>query len=170
MDKNDKKLAQICRILEEIEEKTQTVKRMIFEQVHQDQAENMILKPSSASNVIEGIFDGETMIDRAGQKHLVPTNYCSKSKLVPGDNLKLTITPDGTFIYKQIGPVDRRRLVAKLIKSGDNWLLSAEGKKYRCLKASVSYFKAKEGDKVAIIVPKTGESEWAAIENVIEKN
>ena len=32
----------------------------------------------------------------------VPANYASKSKLVEGDRLKLTILPNGSFVYKQI--------------------------------------------------------------------
>jgi hypothetical protein len=33
----------------------------------------------------------------------------------------------------------------------------------------VTYFKAEEGDSLTIIIPEKGESEWAAIENIINK-
>ncbi|MBA4320115.1 MAG: hypothetical protein C0412_17080, partial [Flavobacterium sp.] len=49
--------------------------------------------------VIEGVFDGENMIGPDGKQYSVPSNYASKSKLVEGDILKLTITSRGNFIY-----------------------------------------------------------------------
>ena len=54
--------------------------------------------------IIEGVFDGQIMIGPDGKNYPVPANYASKSKLVEGDLMKLTITPDGKFLYKQIGP------------------------------------------------------------------
>jgi hypothetical protein len=166
MDKDDRKLAQIRRLLEEVEEKVETAKRILFEQVYKEQAE-ILQKPGNASTLVEGVFDGVDMIDADGRKYHVPVNYSSKSKLVPGDSLKLTIAADGSFIFKQIGPVERKRLIAKLTKNGENWIANSDGKKYRCLAASVTYFKAKANDKITIVTPKTGESEWAAIENLI---
>src|SRR5690606_9166651 len=50
--------------------------------------------------IIEGVFDGQLMIDSQDNEFPVPANYASKSKLIPGDILKLTITKDGTFLYK----------------------------------------------------------------------
>jgi hypothetical protein len=41
--------------------------------------------------VIEGIFDGQIMIGPDGKNYPVPANYASKSKLVEGDIMKLTI-------------------------------------------------------------------------------
>ena len=66
--------------------------------------------------VIEGVFDGQIMIGADGKKYSVPANYASKSKLVEGDILKLTIDRQGNFIYKQIGPIERRRLIGSLVK------------------------------------------------------
>jgi len=170
MDKDDKKLSEIRQLLEAAEEKIQAAKRILFEQVYQEQAEDLETNFNGQSTIIEGVFDGENMIDKFGKKYPVPVNYSSKSKLVPGDNLKLTVTEDGSFIFKQIGPVERKRLIGKLCRHGDNWQVSVSGKKYSVLQASVTYFKAKPADKITIIVPKTGESDWAAIENVLEKN
>ena len=119
--------------------------------------------------ITEVVFKKE-YTDKFGKKYPVPVNYSSKSKLVAGDNLKLTIATDGTFIFKQIGPVERKRLVGKLNLHGDNWQVAAESKKFNVLQAAVTYFKGKPGDKITIIVPKTGESDWAAIENLVEKN
>ncbi len=35
--------------------------------------------------IIEGVFDGQIMIDQEGKNYPVPANYASKSKLVEGD-------------------------------------------------------------------------------------
>jgi hypothetical protein len=43
----------------------------------------------------------------------------------------------------------------------------ANGRSYKVLLASVTYFKAEIGDKITILVPETGDSDWAAIENVL---
>jgi len=52
--------------------------------------------------------------------------------------------------------------------SEGKFIVNVDGKKYRVILASVTYFKAKPGDKLTIIVPDKGESEWAAIENLLE--
>ena len=122
------------------------------------------------SRTIEGVFDGENMIGPDGKQYNVPANYASKSKLVEGDILKLAITANGTFIYKQIGPIERARVVGVLerVVSGEYFAL-ADGKKWRLLTASVTYFKGDAGDEVVILVPKNGESKWAAVENIVRK-
>lgn len=124
----------------------------------------------TGSRIIEGIFDGENMVGPDGKQYSVPANYASKSKLLEGDTMKLTITPNGTFIYKQIGPIDRIRLVGALEQSQPgNYLVEAEGKKYKVLTASVTYYKGQVGDEVVILVPKSGDSAWAAVENIVRK-
>jgi len=119
--------------------------------------------------IIEGVFDGENMIGPDGKQYSVPANYASKSKLVEGDILKLTITDRGTFIYKQISPIERTRIIGVLEKAPDgNFYTIADSRKWRVLTASVTYFKGEQGDEIVIIVPKTGESKWAAVENIIK--
>jgi len=121
-------------------------------------------------NVIEGTFDGQIMVGTDGKQYPVPANYASKSKLVEGDVLKLTITPDGSFIYKQIGPAQRKSIIG--IVSQDekgNYFILSEGRPYKVLLASITYFKAQPGDEVVIMVPREIDSSWAAIENVIQK-
>jgi hypothetical protein len=119
-------------------------------------------------SIIEGVFDGENMIGPDGKQYSVPANYASKSKLVEGDILKLTITGTGTFIYKQIGPIERIRIVGELDKGDDDsFFVRVDGKKWRILPASVTYFKGKIGDEVVLLIPKSGESKWAAVENII---
>jgi hypothetical protein len=170
MNKDDKKLTEINKLLNEAAEKIAAAKRILFEQVYQEQAESLNISSSNKNTIVSGVFDGLDMIDKFGKKYPVPANYCSKSKLVPGDNLKLTITPDGTFVFKQIGPIERRKLIGHLVRQGDFWQVNCEDKKYNVLAASVTYFKGNPGDKITIIVPKTGEADWAAIENLLEKN
>lgn len=122
------------------------------------------------AKVIEGVFDGEKMIGSDGESYNVPVNYASKSKLVEGDILKLTITSKGAYIFKQIGPIDRSRLVCQLAldEQGNYWALH-NNRKWRILAASATYFKGEPGDEVTILIPKEGESRWAAVENIINK-
>jgi hypothetical protein len=120
--------------------------------------------------VIEGIFDGQNMVAAGGKQYAVPSNYASKSKLVEGDHLKLTITPDGSFIYKQIGPVARQRVVAVLSRderTGEFRAL-AQGKIYKILLASVTYFKGEVGDEIVVLIPTNQPCTWAAVENIIK--
>ena len=66
-----------------------------------------IVREETLGKVIEGVFDGQNMVGSDGKTYPVPANYASKSKLVQGDILKLTIAEDGAFLYKQIGPIPR---------------------------------------------------------------
>lgn len=124
-------------------------------------------RETKEGEIVEGVFDGENMIGPEGKQYLIPANYASKSKLIPGDILKLTITPKGDFIFKQIGPIERKRVRGEIIQEGGDFRVVAEGKSYKILKAAVTFFKAKPGEEVVLIIPQKGESEWGAIENVI---
>lgn len=126
---------------------------------------------SSGDKIIEGVFDGQNMIGPEGKQYPVPANYASKSKLVEGDVLKLTIAEDGSFIYKQINPVERRKVMGVLMQDekGDYKVL-ADGKAYKVLLASLTYFKADAGDEVTIVLPQDTDSEWAAVEHVIKRS
>lgn len=120
--------------------------------------------------VVEGVFNGHIMIGPDGKQYSVPANYASKSKLVEGDILKLTIDNDGSFIFKQIAPVERQRLVGHLVKdkkSGE-YVVLADDKIYKVLLASITYFKGEEGDEVVILIPKDSGGTWAAVENIIK--
>ncbi|MDD5032143.1 MAG: hypothetical protein PHR36_03830 [Patescibacteria group bacterium] len=165
---NNDKLIEILSVFSSGEEEA----RISLSQIGEEAQEEEITPRSGegAGKVIEGVFDGENMIGPDGKEYSVPANYASKSKLVEGDILKLTITNSGTFIYKQIGPIERTRVVGELKKSGDgDFFVEDEGKKWRVLPASVTYFKGNPGDETVILVPKTGESKWAAVENIIRK-
>jgi len=128
------------------------------------------LEDGEDGRVIEGTFDGQIMIGTDGKQYPVPANYASKSKIVEGDMLKLTITPEGSFIYKQIGPVERKRLIGVVNQDSDgNFFITAEGKPYRVLLASITYFKVEPGDEVTLVAPRDIDSDWGSIENVIQK-
>src|SRR4029077_9851608 len=115
--------------------------------------------------VMEGVFDGQNMVGSDGKTYPVPANYASKSKLVQGDILKLTIADDGTFLYKQIGPIPRKQVVGTLKLENGHYYVNVGDKQYRVLLASVTYFKAKPGDQVSVNVPEDDtNAEWAALE------
>ena len=118
-----------------------------------------------SGKVIEGVFDGQIMAGPDGKTYPVPANYASKSKLVEGDILKLTIADDGGFIYKQIGPVPRKQIIGTLTQHDGAYYVEASGREYRILLASVTYFRINIGDQVTIIVPEDNpDAKWAAVE------
>ena len=121
--------------------------------------------------IIEGIFDGKGMVGPDGKEYPIPPNYASKSKLVEGDLLKLTVTPTGAFIFKQIGPIERDRKVGALThdREVDEFAVIVGDKKYRVLKASITYFRGADGDEAVILTPKHSPSKWAAVENIIKR-
>lgn len=125
---------------------------------------------SADGKIVEGVFDGQNMIDGSGQSYPVPANYASKSKLVEGDGMKLTITDEGKFIYKQIAPIDRKSIVGVLIQEDGQYKVLAEGKIYRVLLASVTFYRAEVGDQVSILLPSGSEAAWGAIDAVIPKH
>jgi len=172
-------LALIAQMIDSAEKNIQSAKQLLREIMGQPAAKSGLgqfsekaqtLTVSEGGKIIEGVFDGQNMIGPDKKQYPVPANYASKSKLVEGDVLKLTIADDGSFIYKQIGPVERRKMLGVLTvdEKGDFRVL-AEGRPYKVLLASLTYFKAEPGDEVTIVVPKEGVSEWAAVENVIKK-
>lgn len=128
---------------------------------------NFSVEDSDASSIVEGVFDGEKMLGPDGKGYPVPHNYASKSKLVPGDLLKLTITQDGRFVYKNIGPIERKTIMGVITYEDGVYRVLAEDKSYRVLTASVTFFNGKPGDQIAIIVPANHDSSWAAVEAII---
>ncbi len=172
------KLTLIKETIEAAEAKLRSAKLMLNELISGDesipQAKGAKLSaPSPTSdleeggNIIEGVFNGQTMLDNNGKEYPIPANYASKSKLVPGDVLKLTVKDDGSFLFKQIGPVERKKLIGTLTYEDGQYKVIAEGKAYKVLLASVTYYKGEVGDKVTLIVPENMESEWGAIENIL---
>lgn len=128
------------------------------------------IEDESEGTIVEGTFDGQIMMGTDGKQYPVPANYASKSKLVEGDMLKLTITADGSFIYKQISPVDRKHALGIVSQDeSGNYHVIVDGEPYRVLLASITYFRVEPGDEVAVVMPRNLESSWVAIENVLQK-
>ena len=169
-------LALLAQMLESAEKNIQSAKQLLREimggksPVTNIADKAKVLSVSGGGKIIEGVFDGQNMMGPDGKKYPVPANYASKSKLIEGDVLKLTIADDGSFIYKQIGPAERQKRLGMLTQTetGDYRVL-ADGKSYKVLLASLTYFKAEPGDEVTVVTPKDQETEWAAVENVIKK-
>lgn len=124
---------------------------------------------AGGEQILEGVFNGEKMVGPDGHEYAVPPNYASKSKLVEGDHMKLTITTYGKFIYKQIGPIERKRIIGVLQfdEATQLWSVVHEGKTYKILTASATFYHGKPGDHVVILVPKDAPSSWGAVENII---
>lgn len=158
-------LEEIRKLLDSAENQIRAAKTKLFAN---EISKKAILLDHEDGEVIQGIFDGERMITSDKKEYQVPPNYASKSKLVVGDVLKLTISEDGKFTYKQIGPVPRKNLIGTLEEAGEGeFQVDVDGKKYKVLLASITYFKAKIGDSLSIVVPQDHESAWAAVDNVI---
>lgn len=172
------KLSLIQEMLESAESSIHTAQKLLVElaggkidsgksKKYLDKAHEIGQLAQEDENIVEGIFDGQNMIGANKQTYPVPANYASKSKLVAGDILKLTIQDNGSFVYKQISPVDRKRIVGTLTYDDGQYKVLAEGKVFHVLLASVTYFKGEIGDKTTIIIPAKEETEWAAIENIL---
>ena len=167
-------ISKILRMIETAEASLKSAKELLNEVAPGAVAALPHLKAEDAkayeqgeTQIIEGIFDGQNMIGPNEKIFPVPANYASKSKLVEGDRLKLTIMPNGSFVYKQISPIDRNFLKGTLVKEDGQFKVVADGKSYRVLLASVTYYKGDVGDDVTLIVPKDRESMWGTIEAVI---
>ena len=121
------------------------------------------------AQVVEWVFDGYFMVGSDKKKYPVPLNYSSKSKLIPGDVLKLRVMGDGKLVYKLIGQANRQFIKATLSKSDDNKFiaLTDEGTIYYLNQAAVSYFKGKTGDELSIIINSDWVGNFAAIEAMI---
>lgn len=117
--------------------------------------------------IIEGVFTGERMIGKDGHEYAVPANYASKSKLVTGDLLKLSIHPDGSYKYKQIQKMPSKNIMGTLTYDGGKYKVLASGKLYNVLLASVTYYKGEVGDKVSIMVPEAQDTDWATVDVII---
>ncbi|HLN19157.1 MAG TPA: hypothetical protein VK255_03235 [Patescibacteria group bacterium] len=119
---------------------------------------------------ITGVFDGQCLIGSDGKKYPVPGNYTSKSKLLEGDTLILRISEEGDFFYKQVCPVPRKRILAKVVmENGLTMVTNETNILWHVCASSVSYYKLKSGDEVIAIIPRDKPAFWAAIEMVTEQ-
>ena len=162
----EKQIKRLKSLIQEAETNLAAAKELLISIVGEDDLAPIRANVEEvAGKIIEGVFDGQSMVGPDGKTYPVPANYASKSKLVEGDILKLTIADGGSFLYKQIGPVARRQVIGTLMQHDGGYFVEVNGHEYRILLASVTYFKANVGDQVSIIVPEDNpEATWAAVE------
>lgn len=161
----DKQIKRLKALIQEAETSLAAAKELLVSLVGADASVTIASGDEPLGKVLEGVFDGQNMVGSDGKTYPVPANYASKSKLVQGDILKLTIADDGSFLYKQIGPIPRKQVVGVLKLENGHYLVEVNGKEFRVLLASVTYFKAKPGDQVSVNVPEDDtHAEWAALE------
>lgn len=161
----DKQIKRLRALIQEAETNLAAANELLISLVGDDARVQPRPTEEVLGKVIEGVFDGQNMVGSDGKTYPVPANYASKSKLVQGDILKLTIADDGAFLYKQIGPIPRKQIVGTLKLEGGHYFVSTGKKDFRVLLASVTYFKAKPGDQVSVNVPEDdSNAEWAALE------
>jgi hypothetical protein len=164
-DVPDKQIKRLKTLIQEAETSLAAATELLISLVGDDEKVSPIVREETLGKIIEGVFDGQNMVGSDGKTYPVPANYASKSKLVQGDILKLTIAEDGAFLYKQIGPIPRKQVVGTLILENGHYFVDVNGRKLRVLLASVTYFKAKPGDQVSVNVPEDDSTaEWAALE------
>jgi hypothetical protein len=162
----EKQIKRLKALIQEAETNVACAKELLVSLIGEDPVVMDSVKEEIAGKVLEGVFDGQNMIGPDGKTYPVPANYASKSKLVQGDILKLTIADDGSFIYKQIGPIPRKTVIGELVQKDGHYFVIVGKKTYRVLLASVTYFKAKPNDQISVVVPEDDgdDIEWAAIE------
>ena len=161
----EKQVKRLRSLIQEAETNLAAATELLVSIVGDDEKVTPVAREDTLGKVIEGVFDGQNMVGSDGKTYPVPANYASKSKLVQGDILKLTIAEDGTFLYKQIGPIPRKQVVGILKLENGHYFVEVNNKNYRVLLASVTYFKAKPGDQVSVNVPEDdSNAEWAALE------
>jgi hypothetical protein len=161
----EKQVKRLRALIQEAETNLAAANELLVSLVGDDEKVQPKITEDILGKVIEGVFDGQNMVGSDGKIYPVPANYASKSKLVQGDILKLTIADDGAFLYKQIGPIPRKQVVGTLKLEGGHYYVTTGSKDYRVLLASVTYFKAKPGDQVSVNVPEDdSQAQWAALE------
>ncbi len=165
-DVPEKQIKRLKSLIQEAETSLAAAKELLLSLVGEDSSSvAAAIVDDPTGKIIEGVFDGQTMVGSDAKSYPVPANYASKSKLVQGDILKLTIADDGSFLYKQIGPIPRKQVVGVLIQENGHYYVDVNGRKLRVLLASVTYFKAKPGDQVSVNIPEDdAHTEWAALE------
>ncbi len=161
----EKQIKRLRALLQEAETNLAAANELLISLVGDDDKIQAKVSDEILGKIIEGVFDGQNMVGSDGKVYPVPANYASKSKLVQGDILKLTIAEDGAFLYKQIGPIPRKQVVGGLKLENGHYFVTVGKKDFRVLLASVTYFKAKPGDQVSVNLPEDdGAAEWAALE------
>lgn len=162
----DKQVKRLRKLIDEAETNLAAAKELLVSLLGDEEV--VIPTEAPTGKVVEGVFDGQNMLGPDGKQYPVPANYASKSKLVQGDILKLSISDGGGFTYKQIGPIPRKTIIGTLTQRDGQYYVEVGDKQYKVLLASVTYFRAQQGDQISVVVPEDdADAEWAAIEAAI---
>ncbi|MEA3322793.1 MAG: hypothetical protein U9Q12_01080, partial [Patescibacteria group bacterium] len=168
-EEKDLKIQSLRDMITSAEQTMQSAKAMLLQLEGKKKAGRRKKVDDEDGNVIQGTFDGQIMIGTDGKQYPIPANYASKSKLVEGDFLKLTIVSNGSFIYKQIGPVPRQNHIGIVGQDASgNYFVAVDGKPFKVLLASITYFDAQPGDEVAIVTSQEENAQWASIEAILQ--
>src|SRR5882757_3352234 len=130
-DVPEKQVKRLRALIQEAETNLAAANELLISLVGDDEKVQAKVTEDILGKVIEGVFDGQNMIGSDSKTYPVPANYASKSKLVQGDILKLTIADDGTFLYKQIGPIPRKQVVGSLELKEGHYFVKVADHEYR---------------------------------------
>lgn len=178
-----KKIATILNLIEIADNNLRTAKSLLLQLstpekisgVRTQAAGYASADESNALEVIEGYFDGESMIGDNGQVYVVPPNYASKTQLVVGDRMKWLMTPERD-IFKLIQPASRERVTGTFTIENDNYLVLVDRfpNPVKILKASATYamknLGLQPGDEVAITIPKDTTPSWGAFNSIVKQS
>jgi hypothetical protein len=124
--------------------------------------------------VVEGNFDGESMIGDDGKMYAIPANYASKTKLVVGDRMKRILTDTYREVYKVIQKAPSKRVVGIFtIDENNEFVVMVDSipAPIRVLKASITFAmkqqNLKPGDTIAILIPANTLSTWGAFDSIV---
>ncbi len=134
-----------------------------------DEALKRAKQPNDAAeqSVFYGVFNGKQMETETGKVFPVPANYASKSKLIEGDSLKMTLLPSGEMIYKHIDVAERELMQGTLVLDKDAYKVLCNDRLIQVPYASITFFRAQVGDSIVVIAPKDESKTWGAIESVV---
>ena len=111
----------------------------------------------------------EKALVRAGNR---AASIFAKNKVEKADVPKLPPPPPGLRLDTE-NPAVKRFIDGEvgqlIVDERGNFIVRTDEKDYGVLLASVTFYKAEEGDEVTILLPENGEAEWGAVENVIHK-
>ena len=181
---SNKKLSHILSIIEIAENNLKSAKSLLVQNMSEEKklsSDNQVSRKSKIVNpeenqaleVIEGYFDGESMVGDNGQIYPVPQNYASKTQLIIGDRMKSILTADSKRIFKLIQPAERERAVGTFAIEGEDYVCLVDNlpQPVKILKASATFamknLGLQPGREIAIIIPKKSTPTYGAFSSVI---
>ena len=73
----DKQVKRLRTLIQEAETSLAAAKELLISLVGEDPSELTTVKDENLGKVIEGVFDGQTMVGSDGKTYPVPANYAS---------------------------------------------------------------------------------------------